>query len=303
MNKVRVFEWGAKITPLLPTWLGNSLCALIGTLMYLFATTKRQAVLDNLSHVLPDHPLSNRKRIARRIMQSSMRNYYDLLRTYKIPPDKLGKMVEVRGIPEMKAVTARNGGGGTLVYSGHLGSFSLSAQVASYNDVDFFLVVEPIKPPELFEVTRHLREVDRRTHTISIATMEVREIFRSLKVEDSMTCMAIDRDVTGQGTPLTFFGAKANLPTGVAEIALRTKATVMPIHVYRKGKQYHIDLWYEQAFVAESTGDKTADVARISQQMLAQVEKMILKTPDQWAVLQPIWGSGGEGQGSGEIQD
>jgi KDO2-lipid IV(A) lauroyltransferase len=290
MNVVRLFRWGSKLAPLLPENLGNLLCDLIGWLVYFLLPARRKLVLCNLAHVLGDRSLAERKRTARRIFQTNIRNYYDLLRAYKIPPEKLGQMVKVRGIPEMKVISAQHGNHGIIAYSAHIGSFSLGAQVAGYNDIEFYLLVEPVKPPELFDIIRKLRASDSRAHTISVSSMEVREIFRALKVKDSVVCMAVDRDVTGGGVPLTFFDAKANLPTGTAEIALRTKALLVPVHVYKVGKLYRIDFWYDKAFVAESTGDKAADVERVSYQMLTEIETMIRKTPDQWvAPLQPIW--------------
>ncbi len=295
MKTYRLFVWGSKIAPLLPEALGNAICDLIGLLVYYLAPVRRKIVLCNLAHALPDYPLPKRRWIARHIFQTSIRNYYDLLRAYKIPKAKLDQKVIVTGIPEMKALSAQNGYKGMLVYSGHLGSFSLCPQVASYNEVDFYLAVEPVKPPELFELTRRFREIDPRVHTVSVGSVEVRELFRALKQPEALVCLAIDRDVTGGGSRLNFFGSPATLPLGAAEIALRTKALLVPIHVYKKDKHYRIDFWHEKAFVAESTGDKAADIQRTAQRMLEQVEAIIRKTPEQWVVLQPIWDDCGEG--------
>lgn len=289
MTIYRFFLLGSKLAPLLPPALGNGLCNMVGLLVYLLAPKRRRVLLCNLSHILAHQSLAERKRIARLIFQCNMRRYYDLLRTHKIPLSKLAQMVTVTGTTQMKALAAQNGNKGIILVSGHVGSFSLGPQVSTANDVTFYLLVEPIKPPELFELVRKLRSVDSRARTISVSSSEMRQIFRVLKEPDSLLCFALDRDVIGNGTPLTFFGAKAKLPTGAAEIALRTGALVVPLHVYDYGQNYYIDFLHERAFVAQSTGDKAADVERVAEQMLTEVEKIILATPEQWVALQPIW--------------
>ncbi len=290
MTAYRYFLLGSKIAPVLPVWLGNALCDLIGLVFYWVARARRQAVMSNLSHALADRSVADRQRVARGIFRHTIRNYYDLLRAYKIPQSKLDQLVEVTGVPEAKALSARNGHRGIIMYSGHVGSFSLASQVSTKVGMDFYLTVEPIKPPELFELVRKLREIDPRTQTVSVASAEIRQIFRAFKNPEGFVCMAIDRDVIGTGQFLDFFGAPAKLPLGAAEIALKTGCLLMPVHVYRRGNQdYRIDVYHDRAFVAESTGDKTADIRRTAQRMLAEVETIIRKTPEQWAVLQPIW--------------
>ncbi|HEX2915432.1 MAG TPA: hypothetical protein VH186_32030 [Chloroflexia bacterium] len=289
MNAYRLFLWGSKVAPLVPDWLGNALSDLIGLAIYFAIPTKRRSVLSNLAHVLSDRSPAERKRVARGVFRYNIRNYYDLLRAYKIPPAKLAQQVKLHGLEETFELSAKNGNKGVIVYAGHIGSFSLVSQVATANNLDFYLLVEPVKPPELFELVRKLREVDPRTKNISVSSLEIRQIFRALKQPRTLVCFAIDRDVTDSGSPLNFCDAQAILPTGGAEIALRTGALLVPIHVYKEGHYYHGRLYHERAFVAQSTGDKEADVKRVSEQMLAEVANHIRTTPEQWVVLQPIW--------------
>lgn len=294
MTAYRFFLWGSKIAPRLPERLTFLLCDLGGLLFYLFAPSKRKVVLCNLSHALADKPLKERKRVARKIFQNHLRNYYDLLRAHKIPHERLGRMVEVRRLDEVLEKAAGMGKKGIIIYSGHLGSFSFSSQVCSYNNVHMYLLVEPIKPPELFKLVRSLRDIDPGMHTVSVEGSEIRQIFRALNQPSNLVCSAIDRDVIGNGVEQEFFGAKAKLPLGTADLACRTGAPVVPVHVHRENSRYVIDFNPELMFVPEKTGDKAADVERTAARMLREIEKLIRATPDQWVVLQPIWPECGE---------
>jgi KDO2-lipid IV(A) lauroyltransferase len=101
-------------------------------------------------------------------------------------------------------------------------------------------------------------------------------------------CLAIDRDVNGEGVMLDFFGSPASIPLGVAEIALRTGAEIIFVHPRRlpNGKQV-VD--FIPGFTPESTGNKDADVRAITERMLRVVERLIRSTPENWVVLQQIW--------------
>jgi len=285
ISTYRLFRIGAKIAPLLPVWLGNGLSDLIGGLIYALTPTRRRVVMCNLSHVLADKPLAERRRVSRAMFRSTIRNYYDLLRVHALSSEQRLAQVELRNIHLVYEAFKR--GRGIMAIACHQGSFSFVTQLASLVDFDFFLTVEPVEPPELFEFVRKLRGADPRNHTIAIGGSEVRAIFRALK-DNHMVCLAIDRDVSGNGKPLSFFGAEAILPTGAAEIALRTGTYVMPIQIYRIAKGRHA-LHFHPGFVAEPSGDKAADLINTSTRMLGEIERMIRVAPEDWVVMQPVW--------------
>lgn len=286
INTYNLFKLGARIAPFFPVWLGNALCDLVGLAIFWLVPSRRKAVLCNLSHVLSDRTLAERRKIARSIFKGNIRNYYDLFRVHAVPAPERLRLVERRGFEYVYEAFKR--GKGIIAIAAHQGSFSFACQIATDVNFDFYLTVEPIEPPELFELVRELREQDPRTHTIAVGHGgEVRNIFRALK-ENHMVCLAIDRDVIGNGKPQKFFGADAILPTGAAEIALRTGASVLPVKSCRKADGSYI-LQFLPGFVAEPTGDKAADVERVSAQMIREIERMLRDDPKDWVVLQPIW--------------
>lgn len=234
---------------------------------------------------MPERPETERRSIARSICKSTMRNYYDLMRVHSLTNAQRMAQIDVIGLEYVYEALKHNKG--IVAIAGHQGSFSFVCQIATDVNFEFYLTVEPIKPPKFFELIRWLREQDPRTHTIAVGGSETRNIFRALK-NNGMVCIAIDRDVLDNGVPLTFFGAETKLPTGAAEIALRTGAPILPICAFRTPGGRH-GLRFYPGFFAESTGNKAADVANLSAQMLRHIENMIRTYPEDWVVLQPIW--------------
>jgi len=99
---------------------------------------------------------------------------------------------------------------------------------------------------------------------------------------------AIDRDITGTGRMMPFFGREAKIPTGPTALALRMGTPLFPVCVYRLADDtYQVDGF--PLVIAESTGDQAADELRVTQQLLRQIEDMIRAHPEQWHVPHKIW--------------
>ncbi|MEI7553830.1 lysophospholipid acyltransferase family protein [Candidatus Chlorohelix sp.] len=286
MNTVRLFRFGARVMPYIPYRVIYAVCGFVAFLIYYLIGRIRENVLWNLSHVLPDYTPQEREKIARRIIKNNLCNYIDIMRQGKMTTEQFKQQVTVNGIENIYKAQER--GKGVIMVSGHLGSFSFSMQRASSYNVDFNLVVEPIEPPEMYDFIKKQRQTDNGVKLIPMGGMEVREIFRVLK-RNAVVCMAIDRDVNGEGHMMEFFGADAPIPLGVAEVALRTGAEIIFVHPYRTSNSKHI-IDILPGFSPETNApNKQEAVRELTARMLREVEKLIRRTPDNWMVLQPIW--------------
>jgi KDO2-lipid IV(A) lauroyltransferase len=115
----------------------------------------------------------------------------------------------------------------------------------------------------------------------------MRKVTQALR-EKEMVITAIDRDITGSGQVMPFFGRPAPIPLGTAALALRFGAPLLPVCVYRLPD----DTFMAEAAPhvhAESTGDRLADEIRITQELLRHIEGFIRRHPEQWHVPHRIW--------------
>jgi KDO2-lipid IV(A) lauroyltransferase len=98
-----------------------------------------------------------------------------------------------------------------------------------------------------------------------------------------------DRDITGTGVEVDFFGEKTTLPSGPAVLALRTGAQLLPSAVYDRGRIHHGVV--RPPVPVERRGSFRDDVARITQLIAYELEDLIRAAPEQWHMLQPNWPS------------
>jgi KDO2-lipid IV(A) lauroyltransferase len=92
----------------------------------------------------------------------------------------------------------------------------------------------------------------------------------------------------GTAVPVTFFGRTTMVPAGAATLGLLTGAALLPGYLRRvRGGRYeaHIGMPLQ----AISSGDREADVQRLTQHVMTALEAMISERPAQWYMFRPFW--------------
>ena len=103
-----------------------------------------------------------------------------------------------------------------------------------------------------------------------------------------MVITAIDRDITGTGYLMPFFGKLAPIPLGPAAIALRLGTPLFPVCVYRLPDDTYMAEGAPLVY-AKSTGNARADQVSATEQLLRNIERFIQQHPEQWHVPHRIW--------------
>jgi phosphatidylinositol dimannoside acyltransferase len=149
------------------------------------------------------------------------------------------------------------------------------------------VVVEPLEPPELFDWFAGLRR-SFGMDVVPLGPGAGAAVMKAIKAAD-ITCLLCDRDLTGGGVEVEFFGERTTLPAGPATLALRTGAPLLPAAVYFRGKGHHAAIL--EAVPAERRGRLRDDVQRVTQLLALELETLIRAEPEQWHLLQPNWPS------------
>ncbi len=267
-----------------PLRLAYWLCSLIGGIIFTLNHSVRDDVLDNVRHVLPKSSRRLKRVLARRIIRNVVKNYYDVIRIPTMSAADLERTITIHGIEHIDE--ALKSGKGVIIISGHIGNFSIVAQLAAARDYNVSVVAEDIEPPKLYDYVNKLRG-HFGLKMLKMGSSEVRTIYKLLR-NNEVLMLAIDRDVTNEGMPVPFFDAPADMPQGAVALALRTGAVLLPGYTLRLPDNTSVVI-LDDPITLERTGDREVDV-RINMCKVARIlETYILKAPDQWVVLQRIW--------------
>jgi len=285
----RAFKIVQSVVARLPRPWAYALAVVAARFAWWFSPLARPRLEFNLKVACPE--LENDPRELRRISRLNFRNhakaYADLMQLPRARVEAMRPVLKVTGLDYLEE--ARAIGKGVLVVSCHMGSYEVVAAIwsATLAPVSFF--AEEVEPRTLFEWYR-----DTRARLgISVLTLDhggIRKVLDALR-EQEMVITAIDRDITGTGYLMPFFGKLAPIPLGPAAIALRLGTPVFPVCVYRLP---------DDTYMAEgaplvhpvSTGNPRADQVRMTDQVLRQLERFIQRHPEQWHVPHKIWTGG-----------
>jgi phosphatidylinositol dimannoside acyltransferase len=99
-----------------------------------------------------------------------------------------------------------------------------------------------------------------------------------------VVCLVADRDLTGSGVEVSFFGEPALFPAGPARLAALTGAVLMPAYPH-----FSPDGWVVP--IADPVPvERTAEsVAKATQAVADAFAQLIAQAPQDWHALQPLW--------------
>lgn len=282
----RAFKLVQSLVERLPRKGAYALAVVAARIAWWFSPLARPRLEFNLKVACPE--LEDDPKALRRLSWLNFRNhakaYADLMRLPTTNVEAMRPILKVSGWEYLEQ--ARSYGKGVLVVSCHMGSYEVVSAIwsATLAPVSFF--AEELEPRALFEWYR-----DTRARLgISVLTLGhggIRKVLQALS-DHEMVITAIDRDITGTGHMMPFFGRPAPIPLGPAAIALRTGTPLFPVCVYRLPDDTYMA---EGAplVLAKETGNPRADQVRTTAELIRHIEGFIRRHPEQWHVPHRIW--------------
>jgi KDO2-lipid IV(A) lauroyltransferase len=96
-----------------------------------------------------------------------------------------------------------------------------------------------------------------------------------------------DRDISGRGIAVDFFGEEAGFPAGPATLALLTGAPLYPVTMHFEGP-IAVGVVHDRVEIPESL-PKGERVAHMTQQIARAFEIGIAEHPEDWHMMQKVW--------------
>jgi Kdo2-lipid IVA lauroyltransferase/acyltransferase len=168
----------------------------------------------------------------------------------------------------------------------HVGAFELQIANMTLRGLNPLIVGTPLKDPRLNE----LLFSSRSAHG-GIAVERGKEGMKLVKglLQGGTVALLIDQDTKVKSRFVNFFGMPASTPAGVALLALKTKAAVVPSYIhYNKadGKQH---MYLLPEFPLIDTGNEENDLVANTQLYTSFIEDAIRKHPTQWVWMHERW--------------
>ncbi len=252
---------------------------------------RRLIVERNLRRALGDDLREDRLPVLVDATFASYARYW--MESFRLPGtavEDLDRGTVERGYEHVEEALA--GGKGAILALPHLGAWEWAAfWLTAVKGHPVTAVAEQIEPPALAEWFVGLRNafgMEVVPYSATAATAAATASAKALK-QGRVLALPSDRDLSGTGVPVTFFGEETTLPGGPATLALRTGAPLLVATCYYDDDR-HLGVALPPLDTARR-GKLRDDVARVTQDLAHALEELIRRAPDQWHLLQPNWPS------------
>ncbi|MEU7138798.1 phosphatidylinositol mannoside acyltransferase [Nocardia sp. NPDC046473] len=238
----------------------------------------------NLARVIGGTPAE----VPDELIQASVRSYARYWReAFRLPSmdhAAIGQLV-LEGKSHLEAALAA--GRGAVLVLPHSGNWDMAGVWLVQNHGTFATVAERLKPESLFERFVAYREslgfeVFPLTGAEQPPFVQLAKRLR----ENKAICLMGERDLTGRGVPVTFFGERTWLPAGAAKLAIETGAPLLPVHTWFTDDG--AEGWGMKVYPPV---DVSSGVAAATQSLADQFAANIAAHPADWHMLQPQWES------------
>jgi len=271
----------------LPLSLALRLGELGGLLAYALDVPHRRIGMVNLGFAFPERPVPVRRRILRGSFLNLGRMAAELAHLPRLSDERLRDMVRFADEAWWQEAVGWERSTGVLVLSGHFGNWELLVFAHGKRGYPVHMVHRAIANPL---VDRWLAELRRRAGTRMIRkSAGAGGVLHALH-ERGLLVLPIDQNSTrGLGVFVDFFGLPASTNSGMARIALRSDAPIVPAFIVREGRSARHRVHVLPILQVERTGDPVEDVRRNTQRFTRVFEEMVRRHPEQWLWMHKRW--------------
>jgi KDO2-lipid IV(A) lauroyltransferase len=233
-------------------------------------------------------PAGQLRGLSRQVMRSYARYWLEVFRLPVMPVGRLAGGMHVTG--DIRAVFDHLAAGrGVILALPHMGNYDAAgAWLIAEGAGSVTVVAERVKPESVYDRFVAFREgLGMEVLPASGAASSAFSILAERLRAGKLAGLVCDRDVTGRGMEVEFFGEKARMMGGAAALAVQTGAALMPVILWFEGEGWGAYIHEEIPVPAEGGGEQKA--AAMMQEVARLFEAGIRAHPQDWHMLQRVF--------------
>lgn len=253
-------------------------------LFYRVSLKHRLIALHNLRRAFPEKKMEELMAIAKGVYRSEAITIAEFFSLPSITPRNLHEWVDVEGLEHYREAISRCKG--VLSIVAHFGNWELMTIAVPFLLKPMHIVYRPLDNPLLDNLFEHVRTMHGNT-LIPKGGSGKRVV--ELLQENHIIGILSDQNVSvREGVFVDFFGRPACSGVGLAVMALRSGAPIIPAFMARqKSGKYKLIL--KPAVDVSRTGDYDRDLRENTQRFTRIVEEVVREYPDQWFWIHQRW--------------
>ena len=273
-----------KFVGALPRPLARAAGITLAGLVYLLHRKLRRVGKRNLELAFPEKTARERSKILRGVFTSIGRQAAEVCLFPRYTRENVSKTVVYEGFENFERALAR--GKGVMFLTAHLGAWELSAFAHSLYGYPLGIVMRPLDNSYLDRLTRHYRTMHGNR---AVDKDFARGLIAAMRKGETVGVLMDTNMIPSQGVFVDFFGILACTASGVARVALKTDAAVVPGFTIWDSGLGKYRLRFDPAVELVRTGNAEADVIANTQKFTSLIEDYVRRYPDQWLWVHRRW--------------
>jgi KDO2-lipid IV(A) lauroyltransferase len=270
---------------ILPRSLARAQCIYLAHVVRLLHRKLWRVGIRNLEIAFPQMPLRERKQILRRVFTGMGRHLAEFCLFPRYTPENVERIVIYEGFENFDR--ARRAGKGVLLLTGHFGAWEIGSFYHSLKGNPMKIVVRDLDNPLVDAMVKRYRTMHGNE------TIDNREFLRGLLSamrENETVGILMDTNMTPpQGVFVDFFGMPACTAAGMARVAMKTGATVVPAYTIWDADLKKFKVCFDPPLETANTSDSATDVITNTARYSAALETIVRRHPDQWLWVHRRW--------------
>ncbi len=261
----------------LPEAAARRLARAVAHLLFARGGQRPGAALANLALAYPDLSAQERRAIARESWVQTAWGMLDAVRSRVWSDEELRRRVRFENLERLQQALAR--GRGALLLTLHFGSIELAMLTLPLAGIPLTVVGRPLPNPW---IRRHMAQQRTRTGAQLLEHHDVAPRILDALRQGRTVAFLNDQYARRTGGILSpFFGARCFTAPGIALLALRSGAPVLPFYILREAPERHQAVLLPELEL-NRTGDVRRDVATATARANQVLEDIIRLQPEQW---------------------
>jgi len=261
----------------------------IGKLAYNALGKLRRVGLRNLELAFPDMDPSERERILKAALGNLGRVMAVVSRFGKITRENITDLIEYRPTDEFAAAYAatQEQGRGRIILGGHIGNWELQAFSYPVFFEPLSFLARRMDNPRIEQMVLDIRTRlgNRQIDKVNSA----RPILQALRKGEAVGVLADVNSHPKEGVFVPFFGIPACTASGVAMLAIRAGAVIVPMFAIWDDARGKYFIYHDDIIEPVDTGDRKRDIEETTALHVAATERVIRKYPEQWIWIHRRW--------------
>jgi len=271
----------------LPRRLALDVGAGMGSLGYSLAVKLRRTGERNLQIAFPELDSTEQAKLLRESFKSLGRLLAEFSQFPKTTPEQLKQLIEYDevGLAHLRQAEAEHRG--VIFLTGHIGAWEVLSFGWSALEYPISFLVRPLDNPLIEEMVERIRTRfgNRAINKKSAA----RQALRVLRDGGTLGVLSDLNTHEFEGVFVPFFGKLACTTAGIATLALKTDAVVIPTCAVWNAKKQRYFFHGDPAIELVRTGDHQKDVEINTAHFAAAIERLVRLYPEQWLWIHKRW--------------